>query len=186
MTSAPAHGMRVWFGRDVLVTMRVEAERRFPRETGGILIGYADETTAEIMVTTVVGPGPFARHGRWTFVPDQRYHEREMARLYTESGRIWTYIGDWHSHPAGSLALSVTDRRTLGRIARSKDARISRPIMTVIAGGSPTAGDGSIADDRVVTLGPWQLGVWRVCRTPSAWAAQLGRVLSARCALSVA
>jgi integrative and conjugative element protein (TIGR02256 family) len=184
MTSRAAHGMRVWFGSEVPARMRIEAERRFPRETGGILVGFADETTAEIMVTAVVGPGPSARHGRWTFLPDHRYHEREVARLYNESGRIWTYLGDWHSHPTGSLALSLTDRRTLGRIARSKDARVARPIMIVIAGGSPTAGRGSIGDC-VMPLGPWQVGAWRVDRTPSAWAANLGRVVSARCKLSV-
>lgn len=177
-----AHDSRVWFTRDVIAELNAEADRCLPRETGGVLLGYADELTGDIMVASAVGPGALARHGRRTFVPDHRFHEREVARLYDESGRIWTYLGDWHSHPSGRLGLSIADRRTLGRIARSKQARIPRPIMTVIADGTPAGGPGS----RVLAAGSWQLGVWRVCRTPSSWNARLGRIALERCIPSTA
>ena len=32
--------------------------------------------------------------------------EQEIGRVYTASGRCTTYVGDWHSHPGGSLYLS--------------------------------------------------------------------------------
>lgn len=46
-----------------------------------------------------------------------------------------TYLGDWHTHPNGSPALSRKDLRTLRRIARHPAARISQPVMAVLAGG---------------------------------------------------
>jgi integrative and conjugative element protein (TIGR02256 family) len=126
----------VWIGVAERATLAREADRTSPRETGGILMGYrgAGET---IVIASVVGPGPNAAHGYGFFVPDHEYHEREVARIYENSGRQWTYLGDWHSHPGGSAGLSKSDRHTLRRIAKSPEARAAAPLMLVLAGGKP-------------------------------------------------
>lgn len=178
----------VWFARDVISTIHREAERAFPRETGGVLLGYADVTNTELVVTASVGPGPLARHSRWAFVPDHKYQEEQVAKMYTASGRIWTYLGDWHSHPDGPLRMSTADRRTLARIARFGDARIPRPIMAVIAGRparrtiAPRSAAGSV-DETVIRSVGWQISTWRVSAPPSVWAARIGRVALMLCTL---
>jgi integrative and conjugative element protein (TIGR02256 family) len=91
-----------------------------------------------------VGPGPKATHGKRRFIPDGDFHDDAIARLYCESGRLHTYLGDWHSHPEGGLDLSRRDRFTFKRIAESPDARAPLPLMVILAGKRA-----------------WKLAIWR-------------------------
>ena len=122
----------------------VEVDATFPLETGGVLMGYVHG--GDCIVTAIVGPGPNAVHHECTFTPDYEYQEMEVANIYVSSGRRWTYLGDWHSHPRQRMpSLSPKDIRTLKCIARYKGARIAQPIMLLLA-GEP--------DD-------WSLNVWQ-------------------------
>jgi len=125
----------VWLSISDASAMIAEAGRMSPLETGGILVGY--HTEGDIIITTIIGPGPRGEHGAHWFVPDQTYHEEEIARIYHSSGRMSTYLGDWHSHPKGRPRLSLRDRRTLRRIARTPDARAPQPLMLIVSGGAP-------------------------------------------------
>jgi integrative and conjugative element protein (TIGR02256 family) len=116
--------------------MAAEAEAHAPRETGGVLMGTWLSSSA-VSVTEVIGPGPRASHRRNGFEPDYEYHERQIARIYEASGRIQTYLGDWHSHPGGISALSKKDEETLRGIAAYNEARAPVPLMAIIAGGDP-------------------------------------------------
>lgn len=107
-----------------------ETKRWSGLETGGVLIGYWNESQA--VVTTVVGPGPNAIHGKRRFVPDQDFHEKAVAEIYLQSGRVVTYLGDWHSHLAGEGLPSLRDVATMVRIARSPKARANTPLMVII------------------------------------------------------
>lgn len=96
-------------------------------------MGYWAEP--DVVITNAIGPGPRAMHHPRGFVPDAQYQEHEVARFYEESGRSSTYLGDWHTHPGATTRLSRRDKRTLQLIARSSEARCSRPLMAVLAGG---------------------------------------------------
>jgi integrative and conjugative element protein (TIGR02256 family) len=134
-----------WIPEAVLGHMEMEAGRRFPSETGGILMGYwAEGRDHEVVITSASGPCPAARHGTSGYIPDSAFDREWVARTYLESGRTHTYLGDWHVHPHGSPGLSSRDRRTLGRIARDGAARSPTPIMGVVAGGPS-----------------WELAIWR-------------------------
>lgn len=188
--SARSHAPLVWFASEVITQMAAESARTFPLETGGVLMGYTDASGEQIVVRACTGPGPRAVHGGSSFVPDHEFHESEVARTYAESGRVWSYLGDWHSHPDGRLFLSRDDRKTIGRIACAVDARVPRPIMTVLAGRP--AHDGSGADnietssrgDKLRLIG-WHFASWRLSRAPSRWSALLGRAPIRRCSLAV-
>ncbi len=112
--------------------MLQEANLRHPLETGGILIGYFMET--EVVIVDVIGPGKSAKHEVGTFTPDYTWHDQEVARLYKESGRRHTYLGDWHTHPDGFGSLSIRDIATLDNIARCKSARARNPVMAILSG----------------------------------------------------
>lgn len=127
--------MTLWLESGVRTRIVYEAVRKSPYETGGIVLGYASESS--VVVADMVGPGPDALHGRRGFVPDAEYHEEEIARRYADSGRVITYVGDWHSHPGGLGRLSRLDLRTLSRIAREPAARLPAPIMLVAYFGNP-------------------------------------------------
>lgn len=103
-------------------------------------------TKDDVVITDVVGPGPNAFHDKHRFYPDSQYQERRVAEIYEQSGRLSTYLGDWHTHPGGSARLSRRDRRTLRAIGRSPDARCDRPVMLVLAGQEDN----------------WVVAVWRL------------------------
>ena len=133
---------RLWIANDVVMRMISECERAAPVETGGILLGYWGNSTAEPVIAHIVGPGPDAIHAPDRFLPDHDYQLDEIARLYKSSERTLRYLGDWHSHPGGGDELSVVDRKTLRRIARCRTARVEHPVMLVMTGASdwePTA-----------------------------------------------
>lgn len=120
----------------VLGELEREAERAFPNETGGVLLGYRDREEATLVqVMFQIGPGPNAVHKRHRFEPDSVWQQAQIALAYGQSGRIATYLGDWHSHPEGSPRLSKLDRDTARRIARCRQARARRPIMLILCGG---------------------------------------------------
>ncbi|KQT94137.1 hypothetical protein ASG49_04295 [Marmoricola sp. Leaf446] len=120
-----------WLEPAGLVELVGEAARHRDEETGGMLLGYRND--GAIVITDVVGPGPAARHGRFTFRPDAQWQQGQVAKTYAASGRTTTYLGDWHTHPGGSTTLSRRDIRTLRGISRAKGARQPQPLMAVLA-----------------------------------------------------
>ena len=73
-----------------------EASEMFPLETGGTYMGWWSYACTAV-ITTEIGPGPNASHGRHHFQPDQEWQLEQIARHYVASGRRETYLGDWHS-----------------------------------------------------------------------------------------
>ena len=141
--------------------MLSEARTRYPLETGGVLMGYWSLGYTALVITASTGPGPKAIHKKTEFIPDSDFHEAEISRFYIQSGRIHTYLGDWHTHPDGICHLSSKDRATLKRISRYKAARAPVPIMGILAGSSD-----------------WQLGVWCYLKrgVVSRWFSELQRL----------
>jgi integrative and conjugative element protein (TIGR02256 family) len=140
----------VWLRRSAERDMHREADKYPSNETGGLLLGWtADE---QVVIDRVIGPGPDALHRPRSFLPDQRWHEEQLAAAYGASGGRLVYLGDWHTHPGGPTTLSMLDKRTLCSIATSPEARAPAPIMAVLAGGKP-----------------WKLAVWQMTRRGRSW-----------------
>lgn len=125
---------KLWLPEALLDEMTALAMRAHPNETGGVLIGY--DAGNGVVVTAITGPGPKAVHDLDAFIPDYTYQNGEIVRIYRESERRHTYLGDWHSHPDGGAILSSKDKRTLRRIANHRPARVPAPIMGILAGGA--------------------------------------------------
>lgn len=139
---------RLWISATVLETVAAEAEAWAPDETGGVLMGY--EAEGGLVVTRLVGGGPNAVRSANGFAPDEQFQLAEIGRIYEESGRINTFIGDWHSHPGGSPFYSNLDRHAMRTVSRSETARCPRPLMMILG-----------CQDE------WEAVAWRY--TPSWW-----------------
>lgn len=124
----------LWWERTALQGAIDEAATRWPLETGGMLLGWRANTD-EVVVTTVIGPGPNAEHNPTSFRPDAVWQQEQIGEVYRRSERRVTYLGDWHTHPDGSPSLSPRDIKTQRRIARHLEARAPAPVMVVLAGG---------------------------------------------------
>ncbi len=107
----------------------------FPNETEGVLIGYQVKLYEEAVITDATDPGPKAEHQLYNFFPDNEYQKTEIKNYYHASGRLHTYLGDWHTHPQAPAYLSATDKKTLRRIASYTEARIPIPLMAVLGEG---------------------------------------------------
>jgi integrative and conjugative element protein (TIGR02256 family) len=113
--------------------MIAEAQDKYPDETGGCFLGYYIEKNKEIVITDSIGPGPNAVHKKFYFKPDNKWQAEEIAKIYNESGRLHTYLGDWHVHSTPYDELSWKDKRTLRRIAKYTPARVKNPIMGIMS-----------------------------------------------------
>lgn len=123
-----------WIHKSAFDELTAETNISLPFETGGCLMGFWEKPYSEVVITQVVGPGSDAIHGYGYFKPDHEWQEKEIARVYAESGRKVTYLGDWHSHPYGNNKLSWRDRKTLYNIASLYEARAPIPIMGITHG----------------------------------------------------
>lgn len=126
---------RLWVTERALEQMVTEAAALAPDETGGMLLGYISPGSEpeDVVIEAVTGPGPSATHQAERFEPDTAWQQNQLARAYEESGRVTTYLGDWHTHPRGVVLPSRRDARTARSIARSKTARMPRPFMVILA-----------------------------------------------------
>lgn len=128
----------MWLTPGAVADLLAEADWHQGEETGGLLLGYRND--GAVVISEVLGPGPCAEHGRFTFRPDADWQRQQVARIYTASGRITTYLGDWHTHPGGTTTLSRRDTRTIRGIARATAARQPQPLMAVLAFDAEPAG----------------------------------------------
>jgi integrative and conjugative element protein (TIGR02256 family) len=120
---------------DLVGALEREAERHYPKETGGVLLGFSDaERDEQIQIALQIGPGPNATHKPFRFEPDSAWQERQIAEAYESSGRILSYLGDWHSHPGGGGTPSGIDRATAREISRFKEARLPHPLILILYG----------------------------------------------------
>src|SRR3546814_378391 len=125
----------LWISNVALGAMVAEADRKFPLETGGILVGYFAEN-GDPVVCAAIGPGPHAIHWRKRFTPDHAWQCTQLDEIYEQSSGSNTYLGDWHTHPNGVPQMSWLDRRTLNSIAKHPQTGITNPVM-LIGGGMP-------------------------------------------------
>ena len=121
-----------WTEKDVIEKLKHNASDSLPFETGGCLMGYWVKEFTEVVITEIIGPGPNSKHGKWFFLPDTSWQAGQIARIYTESGRLITYLGDWHTHPTNISSLSIIDKWTMMRINQHKPARTRAPLMIIV------------------------------------------------------
>lgn len=147
----------LWIPAKLITSLTEQAVRRADNETGGLLLGYTADRSAEVVVLDALGPGPNATHTPTDFEPDQIWQEQELASRYTVSDGLHSYVGDWHSHPVSPSVPSPRDRAVLRRIARYPAARLPNPIMLII--GAPL-GTASVRAWRRGTAGSGLLRLW--------------------------
>lgn len=125
----------LWIQKSTYTQMCSLGDQSFPLETGGMLLGYIADN-GDVVVTSIIGPGPDAIHNRYGFSPDAEYQQMELTSHYLHTNGQETYLGDWHTHPLGSTTLSRLDKRTLARISRTPSSGIPKPIMGILCGGN--------------------------------------------------
>ncbi len=121
--------MIVWLSSKVVSLMTEEANKQYPLETGGVLLGWKQKQ--EFVIADVVGPGPTAKHDKHTFYPDHDWQVTNIETRFRLSGGQLNYLGDWHTHPNTKAQMSSLDNSTLRHISIS----VPSPLMMILGGG---------------------------------------------------
>jgi integrative and conjugative element protein (TIGR02256 family) len=96
-----------------------------PKETGGLLLGWWEDTTV-VVGHAVEVPDPDATRSTWTRHEDAAQATLEAA--LRDLGHPWLgYVGDWHSHPA-MLDASSTDELSLRRAS----SQYAKPLALLV------------------------------------------------------
>lgn len=97
-------------------------------ETGGILIGRRDGTTAVIVRAT--GPGPKAVRTATRFERDVDFVQQQLD-IESSKDPSNVYIGEWHSHLVPTPVPSGRDVLSLTGIAQSSNYATDCPVMLI-------------------------------------------------------
>lgn len=89
-----------------------------PWELGGWLLGYSDDEEGTIVLTHATPP---SRGTPFGIRISARHHRRYFDQAWSASAGHVTFLGDWHTHPAGSAKPSERDERAMRQIARDPD-----------------------------------------------------------------
>ena len=104
-----------------------------PWEVGGWLLGYWSVDRSAIVVTHST---PSASRGTPFGVTISGHgHRRLFDEIYDRTGGRATFIGDWHTHPAGPAQPSLRDLRALAQLASDPDYGTPMPLIAITAIG---------------------------------------------------
>jgi proteasome lid subunit RPN8/RPN11 len=133
------------------------AERRYPFETGGILLGIRRGRHVQV-VDVIEVPDPTATHSSYVLHAEPR--ERVLALYLRDvpANSMIGYVGDWHSHPADVEASGV-DRAQLRRDAQTATDTLAMIVMVKTARGWRSDGllmshSGQVKDVRTTVTQP--------------------------------
>ncbi len=102
--------------KHVLQTMRNTCRRFVPNESGGIFLGYRKDGAIHIVQTTIPSMWDVMKPAR--FVRSAKMHRIRALREWKKSNHQVDWIGEWHSHPRGSLNPSPIDHRNWRKITK--------------------------------------------------------------------
>ena len=96
-------------------------------EAGGILLGA--RRAGDIEVVGMTEPGPMDQQRLWMFARSDPSHQKAAEAAWLASGGTITFVGEWHTHPAGGVEASSQDVGSW----RSQARRTGRPMVYVLA-----------------------------------------------------
>lgn len=121
----------VKIAKDTLQFMIKETQRVPQNETGGVLVGYKEDTT--IVIKQASGPGPKAIRKIDSFEKDVEFCQNFLDAEYAQDVERSIYIGEWHYHPSGDNKPSAIDLSSLSDIANQKEYLTDKPIMIILS-----------------------------------------------------
>ncbi len=107
---------------------------RLPRETGGILIGAVDHDRKVVYLTKALPSPPDSEEWPTMYVRGAKGLSAERDRIREQTAGHLDYIGEWHSHPAGTGTMpSADDRKVCGWVGQHLFME-GRPAVMLICG----------------------------------------------------
>ncbi len=93
-------------------------EYDFKIESGGIIVGTLNPHENQVIVTDITLPYANDVRKANVFKRDSFGHQEEMDRLWHESKKTKTYLGEWHTHQQDIPVPSWIDKNDWKRISK--------------------------------------------------------------------
>ncbi|HWQ42078.1 MAG TPA: ThiF family adenylyltransferase [Desulfosporosinus sp.] len=103
-----------------------------PIETGGILIGTVNHQRKIIHITRLIDAPSDSEGYPFSFKRGVRDLPEKVVEIEEKTGRLVTYVGEWHSHPNGSVSMSKLDLDTMHQLKKQLD-KINIPTIIMVA-----------------------------------------------------
>lgn len=99
------------------IKLRAIRKAALPSETGGVLVGVVDQKLRTITIVDASDAPPDSSADATSFVRGTEGSEDFVSRCEVLTGQMVSYVGEWHSHPAGHTAdPSQTDIKLLATL----------------------------------------------------------------------
>jgi len=134
-------GYQVRIRPQAMTQLRAEALMtacRFPPswETGGVLLGYFDDSCRVVWVTAAEGPPPDSERGAYAFRHGTEGVADRVASIRAATGGRSRFIGMWHTHPGIAPRASQTDHEAMrDLLVTLPAAQVQRRAILLILGG---------------------------------------------------
>lgn len=125
------NGWEIRMKPEIAIKMKSEMGIAMPYETGGVFIGTINKKNRTIHVTDMIPAPSDSASNEVAFYRGVNGLPKEIDEIKRQSGQVFGYIGEWHSHPFGPNGLSQQDMKEVNK--HLKEFRsLSNPIPLFI------------------------------------------------------
>jgi len=123
-------GLSVEVKQELLDELYRTGMKHYPKEFGGLLIGYYSEDFKTCFIETTILPKKY-KSSRYFFEREKEGLKLNLTNFYNSIPRL-IYVGEWHTHPDGIPSPSGTDMNAMIEIGESDDVNIENPLLLVL------------------------------------------------------
>ena len=131
-----ADGWEILLDSELVKKLKDFRGDRLPNETGGVLLGCHDNGRRIIYIADALPSPPDSQERATSYIRGVQGLEEEVSSIIAITGDMLGYVGEWHSHPAGSSANpSDRDKRLLNWVCEGMRVH-GHPGLILIVGDS--------------------------------------------------
>lgn len=119
----------VLIDRAVVDFMKNTCKKARPDESGGLLLGLRKTEALHIIKATE--PQMWDRSSPTRFIRSPKVHRIRALKEWVQSAQTVDWIGEWHSHPVGTLNPSHMDYSNWKRISKHANKEMCFAILNV-------------------------------------------------------
>lgn len=123
-------GLRISIEQSLIDTLVLYGRNHYPKEFGGVLVGYYSDDKATVNIIDSILPIDF-KSTKTTFERGVEGLKEALEEYYKQNPSL-VYIGEWHTHPNVGPVPSHTDYNAMKVIVAADSVSIDNPVMIII------------------------------------------------------
>ena len=126
----PEKEQQILIPKNIFKKIKTSLLPHFPKEFGGIFVGYKSHQFQTIIVEDILLPEKY-KNGKAEFVRHPNSLNKRLELLYKETNGKTEYLGEFHSHPNAPARPSKIDYNTMNKIAKASKVTTNNPILMI-------------------------------------------------------